>query len=32
MGNMYGSGAKGRATKLHAELIREKGECENCGV
>ena len=31
MGNMYGSGAKGRATKLHAELIREKGECENCG-
>lgn len=27
----YGKGAKGKATKLHAEIIRSKGYCENCG-
>ena len=27
----YGKGAKGKATKLHAEIIRALGYCENCG-
>lgn len=26
----YGKGDKGKATKLHAELIRSTGYCENC--
>lgn len=26
----YGKGDKGKATKLHAELIRSTGECEHC--
>jgi hypothetical protein len=31
MGVAYGKGAKGKATKLHAEIIRSKGYCEHCG-
>jgi 5-methylcytosine-specific restriction endonuclease McrA len=27
----YGKGARGRATKLHAELVRSRGQCQNCG-
>lgn len=27
----YGTGDKGRATKLHAELVRARGACERCG-
>jgi hypothetical protein len=27
----YGKGAKGKATKLHAEIIRALGYCEHCG-
>lgn len=30
-GGMYGKGAKGRATKLHAQLVRSRGRCEGCG-
>jgi len=26
-----GSGAKGKASRLHSELVRRKGECERCG-
>ena len=32
MSNIYGKGAKGRATKLHAQIIRSKGSCEKCGA
>ena len=32
MSTSYGSGAKGKCTKLHAKLIRERGVCEYCGV
>jgi len=31
MSNIYGKGAKGRATKLHAQIIRNLGYCESCG-
>lgn len=31
MSSIYGKGAKGRATKLHAELVRARGACERCG-
>ncbi len=31
MANIYGKGAKGKATKLHALITRSKGECEKCG-
>lgn len=31
MSNIYGKGAKGKATKLHAQLVRSIGVCENCG-
>lgn len=31
MSNIYGTGDKGRATKLHAELVRARGACERCG-
>ena len=31
MSNIYGKGAKGRATKLHALIIRDLGYCESCG-
>jgi|JI10StandDraft_1071094.scaffolds.fasta_scaffold251489_3 hypothetical protein len=27
----YGKGDKGKATKLHAEITRMYGQCENCG-
>lgn len=30
MGNIYGSGDKAKATKLHSELIRSIGYCEKC--
>src|SRR5690348_5858175 len=29
--DIYGKGAKGRATKLHGELVRARGACERCG-
>ena len=29
--NIYGKGPKGKATKLHAELVRSRGRCERCG-
>ena len=29
--SIYGKGKRGRATKLHAELVRARGRCENCG-
>ena len=32
MGNMYGKGAKGKATRLHALIVRDRGACENCGT
>lgn len=28
----YGKGTKGKATKLHAQLVRARGACERCGV
>lgn len=31
MTDIYGKGAKGRATKLHGELVRARGACERCG-
>lgn len=31
MGNIYGKGDKAKATKLHSELVRSLGYCENCG-
>jgi len=31
MSNIYGKGAKGKATKLHALIIRSHGRCERCG-
>ena len=31
MSNIYGKGAKGRATKLHALIVRSRGRCEHCG-
>ena len=31
MTNMYGNGARGVATKLHAQLVRARGVCERCG-
>lgn len=27
----YGKGAKGRATRLHALIVRSRGRCERCG-
>ena len=32
MSNIYGKGAKGKATKLHALITRSKGSCEKCGT
>ncbi len=26
----YGKGAKGKATKLHSQLVRSRGCCQNC--
>lgn len=31
MSNIYGKGLRGKATKLHAEIVRSRGRCENCG-
>lgn len=31
MSGIYGKGLKGKATKLHAELVRSRGRCECCG-
>ena len=31
-GGMYGTGPKGKATKLHAELVRARGRCQLCGA
>jgi hypothetical protein len=28
---MYGTGAKGKATRLHALIVRSRGQCERCG-
>lgn len=28
---VYGKGLRGKATKLHSELVRSRGRCENCG-
>jgi 5-methylcytosine-specific restriction endonuclease McrA len=30
--SIYGTGLKGKATKLHAEVVRSRGRCERCGV
>jgi hypothetical protein len=30
-GSIYGTGLKGKATKLHAELVRSRGYCQSCG-
>ena len=30
--SIYGTGLKGKATKLHAELVRSRGVCERCGL
>lgn len=31
MTSFYGKGPKGKATKLHAEVVRARGRCERCG-
>ena len=31
MSNIYGKGDKGKATRLHALITRDHGECEKCG-
>jgi hypothetical protein len=31
MADMYGKGAKGKATRLHSQLVRMRGLCESCG-
>lgn len=31
MADMYGRGAKGKATRLHSQLVRLRGLCESCG-
>jgi hypothetical protein len=31
MSSIYGTGLKGKATKLHAEVVRARGRCESCG-
>lgn len=28
----YGTGARGKATRLHSLLVRSRGRCENCGA
>jgi len=30
-GGLYGNGPKGKATKLHAAVVRARGACEGCG-
>ena len=29
--DIYGKGAKGKATRLHAQIVRDRGACECCG-
>lgn len=31
-GGMYGNGPKGKATRLHAAVVRARGACEGCGA
>lgn len=31
MSDLYGKGAKGRATRLHSLVVRARGRCESCG-
>lgn len=31
-GGLYGNGPKGKATKLHAAVVRARGACEGCGA
>ena len=31
MSNIYGKGPKGKATKLHAAIVRSRADCESCG-
>lgn len=31
MAGIYGTGPKGKATRLHAEIVRARGRCERCG-
>lgn len=30
MGNIYGKGDRGKATQIHAEIVRARGECRSC--
>lgn len=30
--SIYGRGLRGKATRLHAELVRARGACERCGT
>lgn len=30
--NIYGTGDKGKATRLHSKIVRLKGACEICGA
>lgn len=32
MSDLYGKGPKGKATRLHAQLVRSRGRCEACAV
>lgn len=31
MSDIYGKGARGKATRLHAQIVRARGACESCG-
>lgn len=31
MANIYGTGLKGKATKLHSLVVRQRGVCARCG-
>lgn len=31
MADIYGKGPRGKATRLHAEIVRARGACERCG-
>ena len=31
MTNIYGKGTKGKATRLHSLIVRDRGSCEACG-
>lgn len=30
-GGIYGTGLKAKATKLHSQVVRQRGRCERCG-